>query len=252
MKDLCQIPKKSTVFVLQGEGIECEKEVHRYFKILGYKTTTVWIFDLLESANYIKHFKAGDLLVLPGGFSYSDHFGSGSLLAYKLAKFNFIEKFTSLGVSIFGICNGFQVLVKLKVFGENVQLIANKNSESMPGFINKWVNFSVNENSYKFPVRHGEGNLKINGQLNSSVEQLLCYNDDQFNNGSDHQIAGLYTKINNSYIWGMMPHPEIALRKMNDPNVPSVIYPPRNQNKLIEFNGDGISFAEYLFKGKIL
>jgi len=57
------------------------------------------------------------LLVVPGGFSYADALGAGSILAYEMHHYFFDElnEFINRKKPVIGICNGFQVLVKMGV-----------------------------------------------------------------------------------------------------------------------------------------
>src|SRR3982750_4848900 len=51
----------------------------------------------------------GDLIVLPGGFAYGDYLRTGAMAALSRAMRDVIEK-ARYGVTVLGICNGFQVL----------------------------------------------------------------------------------------------------------------------------------------------
>jgi len=57
------------------------------------------------------------LLVVPGGFSYADALGAGSILALELMHYFFdsINEFIYKKKPVIGICNGFQVLIKMGV-----------------------------------------------------------------------------------------------------------------------------------------
>ena len=54
------------------------------------------------------------MLVVPGGFSYGDDLGAGTLWALDLRqRFGAeVEQFVAEGRPVMGICNGFQALVK--------------------------------------------------------------------------------------------------------------------------------------------
>jgi len=199
---------------LFGEGIECEKESRRLF----LASPDFEVFDLSVAELLQKDFnlevKKNDLFFIPGGFSFADHFGSGRLLSYLLQEKAFFNSVIDGGGHLMGVCNGFQMLCQAGLFGENVELKKNRQGS----FCNRWVQVKWQENEFCFPVRHGEGRLTVEGALASHVESFLHYNDPSFDNGSFEQIAGLKAKIKESYLWGMMPHPEIVLRSIDEPN----------------------------------
>lgn len=202
--------------ILAGDGINCEKESHYACKTVGFKTQTVHINDLLKNPEI--YFQDLRLLVLPGGFSFADELGSGKVLAlklkYGLAKI--LERYLAGNNAILGICNGFQVLTRLKVFGPDVLLAHNQNGK----FINQWVELEVLKksvfthgfikagiNKIYLPVRHGEGRLAIASettQLALSQQIALRYSHNL--NGSWQQVAGL--TAHQGRVLGLMPHPE--------------------------------------------
>lgn len=68
------------------------------------------------------------MLVIPGGFSYADSLGAGTLFALELIHYLFdeISEFVSRKRPIIGICNGFQVLVKSGILPGNKDGILDK------------------------------------------------------------------------------------------------------------------------------
>jgi phosphoribosylformylglycinamidine synthase len=187
--------------------------------------------------------------LLPGGFSYSDHFGSGKLLALKLQEAKFFGSLFDRGVNALGICNGFQILVASGIFGAHTQLDLNEPR----GFVNRWVNLSFHKSRIRLPVRHGEGRLHLspNKELPSEVQSFLHYEEEQygssFNNGSIQRIAGLRVRKGDSHIWGMMPHPEIALRRQDDPDFFATDFMPQHRESLAYQEGDGLKLLKQIF-----
>src|SRR5690606_37406412 len=79
------------------------------------------------------------------------------------------------GGLVIGICNGFQALIRMGVFGKSVSITRNDSGK----FINKWVKVAPNGNkcvwlnglgTVDLPVRHGEG--KISVESHARVEVL--------------------------------------------------------------------------------
>ena len=255
------------MFVLTGEGIECEKEAERFFKISGafLEVQRLPLAQLFASPRLLSQMaKSGDWIFFPGGFSFADHFGSGRLLAFKLREIGFFEECLSLGLHILGICNGFQVLVRSGLFGEELSLLPNqaavsgndpeKKNASM-GFVDRWVKLSgrgpeLEGSEFFFPVRHAEGRLSSStGTLPAGVEACLVYQDPYFSNGSFDNIAGIRAKRGSSWIIGLMPHPEIALRRADEPTKPGPDYIVTFGERFYNYDGDGLRFLSALVKG---
>ena len=100
--------------ILSGYGINCEDETLNAFKTVGIKAAIVHVNDLIENVNKLKNFQ---ILVLPGGFSYGDHTGSGNAMAHKIKNnlFQQIVNFIEKDKLVIGICNGCQILVNLGI-----------------------------------------------------------------------------------------------------------------------------------------
>ena len=148
-----------------------------------------------------------------------------------------LQQFIDDGKLIMGICNGFQVMVKMgllpgldnEYFTQKVALMQNDCGH----FQNYWVTLKTNEKSpciftkgidlLPVPVRHGEGKIfTLETEVLEKLEELGCaavrYVDADGNatqeypanpNGSLNAIAGLCDPTGR--VFGMMPHPEAYL-----------------------------------------
>lgn len=197
--------------VLAGDGINCEIETAAATREAGFVTKTIHVNDLLSEAG--KSLGATSLLVIPGGFSFGDELGSGKILSLKL-KHGLgaaLGRYIGHGGAVLGICNGFQVLTRLGVFGAGAVLTQNKQGH----FLNRWVGLEVTGSSIftdglksagctrlELPIRHGEGRLIFNGER--LAEPVLRYEEDV--NGSFERIAAL--SAFGGKVMGLMPHPE--------------------------------------------
>ncbi|MBK9321745.1 MAG: phosphoribosylformylglycinamidine synthase subunit PurQ [Bdellovibrionaceae bacterium] len=211
--------------VLAGDGINCEQEMAFAAKKVGFSIDIVHINDLIQ-----KKFSQEDLkktyksLFLPGGFSFGDHLGSGRVLALKLKKGLAwdLNDFAENGGVVLGVCNGFQALIAMGVFGKNVSITHNIQNT----FINRWASLQKTKNDNIFlkgiekmylPIRHGEGRLLFDSSVllydNSDFQVSVQYSEDV--NGSTEKIAGLVSS--SGRIFGLMPHPEAAIRKTQTP-----------------------------------
>ncbi|MDR1008464.1 MAG: phosphoribosylformylglycinamidine synthase subunit PurQ [Campylobacteraceae bacterium] len=199
-------------------GTNCENDTKYAFELLGQDVVMLWHKEE-------KLPKDIDIVVLPGGFSYGDY-----LRCAAIAKFAPIMKdvinFANNGGFVLGICNGFQILLELKLLPG--AMIKNKNVH----FVSKYQHLKVINNDNAFlrrfkvgdilnvPIAHGEGNYFIddNGlkELKNNNQILLNYCDKNGNrdnpNGSIESIAGICNKNRN--IFGLMPHPERAVEKL--------------------------------------
>lgn len=220
---------QTKALVLSGYGINCEQETAYAIRKVGGSTDIVHVNELIENPTLLQKY---NFFVVPGGFSFGDDLGSGKVLANKM-KFKLkdsLQKFIEDGNLILGICNGFQVLVKLGIlpipdFKQRVTLKKNESGK----FEDRWVWLKVNAASpciftrdlgyFPLPVRHGEGNFFPESEdvLKEIIEKnlhVIQYVNEKGNfagypwnpNGSIANIAGICDP--SGRIFGMMPHPE--------------------------------------------
>lgn len=210
--------------VLCGDGVNCENETALALNHHGARTKIMHINDLLLTPKELFNHQG---LVLPGGFSFGDELGSGQVLSLKLQTqlFDVLSEFLEKPRAVLGICNGFQVLVKLGLLPhrELGNPSADLRENTQKKFINRWCELSVTKNhkswwlpqdveSLWLPIRHAEGRLVFQDQ-NKTLEALkennqlpLRYLEDQ--NGSVDQLAALSDP--SGQVLGLMPHPEAA------------------------------------------
>ena len=118
------------------------------------------------------------IMAVPGGFSFGDHLGSGRLMGNRL-RFGLreqVRQFVNDKKPIIGICNGFQVLVKMGLlpgdddisFEQTASLTLNDSGH----YEDRWVTLEFDDNSHciwtkglkrmRVPVRYGEGKFVTN------------------------------------------------------------------------------------------
>lgn len=219
------------VCVLTGYGINADNELVTAFRATGADAEKVHINDFIENPRLLHHYR---IAAFAGGFSFGDHLGSGLVYA-ELFKKNLksdLERFIDDGKLIIGICNGFQVLVKMGVlpnlhgnWTQEVSLIHNTSGR----FEDSWVNLKFNPDSpciwtkgldtMDVPIRHGEGrfisdNPDILRELKEKNLIAVRYNG-RNPNGSQDDIAGITDRTGR--ILGLMPHPEAFIFPENHP-----------------------------------
>ena len=207
----------SKALILAGDGINCEIETAYAARDAGFSTQTVHVNDFLKEQG--ASLAGTSLLVVPGGFSFGDELGSGKILALKLKHGvgTALTKYIDGGGAVLGICNGFQVLARLGVFGDGVVLTQNEQGH----FLNRWVGLEITGKSIftdglkksgvtrlELPMRHGEGRLicpqSMHSELLGNGSVVLRYEEDV--NGAWNRAAGLSS--HHGRVMGLMPHPE--------------------------------------------
>lgn len=212
------------VYVFKGDGIECEQESVAMFRALqseySFEVEECFFHEVWEVRAREKKFeKRGEknLAFFPGGFSFADHFGAGTLAAFKIQKTGLFDFLLKQKFSFWGVCNGFQILMKLGLFGDEWSLQHNARQQ---GFVNRWVNCEMKGQAWRMTVRHGEGLLSCRSGVDQSsklqTEIFLKYKDYSFNNGSFENAAGLKSILpQGNRVVGMMPHPEVLRSDAN-------------------------------------
>jgi len=228
--------------VLTGFGINCDNETQSALARAGAEARRVHLNDLIDDPAL---FDASQILAIPGGFSFGDDVASGKILANRL-RYRLgtpIKKFIGDGGLVIGICNGFQVMVKMGILplfdGEFVQETTLTNNDS-GRFENRWVNVRVvpgtrcvwlkGMDRFELPVRHGEGKfiprddavlrrLAENGQIAlryCAPDGLPANGRFPLNpNGAVDDIAGICDP--SGRVFGLMPHPEAHVHGHNHP-----------------------------------
>src|SRR5437588_9998572 len=97
--------------VLRAPGINCDHETAHACRLAGFATDLLHINQLIKQPQHLLDYH---LLVIPGGFSYGDDLGAGTLLAKNITIHlgTHLQQFIDQGRLILGICNGFQALVR--------------------------------------------------------------------------------------------------------------------------------------------
>jgi phosphoribosylformylglycinamidine synthase subunit PurQ / glutaminase len=215
-------PMTPTALIIRTAGTNCDRELAHAFELAGCETQTLHLSQLIDDPDLIADF---DLIGFPGGFSYGDDIAAGRILANRIRHrlWEPLQQAAGRGVPMIGICNGFQVMVKMGLLPDpalgkqTVTLADNTNGR----FIDKWTPIVTDPDSpciwtkglgtFDLPIAHGEGRLvcaddDILNQLKTNNQVALRYTSGDNPNGSADDIAGLCDPTGN--ILGLMPHPE--------------------------------------------
>lgn len=222
--------KTIKALVLKGNGINCEREMASACTLAGAKTTVSHLSYLLDGTISLSDYQ---LLLLPGGFTFGDDLGAAHALACRIKYgrggiiLRDIKAFVADGNCILGICNGFQLLLKLGLLPG--ALIPNAQGR----FENRWCHhkilpshciFTRGIDTLYLPVRHAEGQFIITNESENKNLIALKYATAQGHetlsypenpNGSVEAIAGMTDATGR--ILGMMAHPEAAILPSQHP-----------------------------------
>ena len=216
--------KKPKALVLTGDGINCEVETAQALKLAGFDSHIRHLNDLIAEKMALDDLsRVYSVLALPGGFSFGDDLTSGKVLALKIQHrlgWN-LPHFAERGGLVLGMCNGFQALIRMGIFGKDVSITHNVNGK----FINRWVKVTPigtkcvwlkGLGTMDLPIRHGEGRIVIGAVRKTEVLGKLerlgmnCLRYEENPNGSEEALAGLCD--GSGRIFGLMPHPEAYVR----------------------------------------
>ncbi len=246
------MPQPIKAIVITGNGTNCEMEMAHACRLAGFDTVEiVHISELLCGRKRLDDY---DFLNLPGGFLDGDDLGSAKAGANRIMHapvagspeklFAQFSRFIAAGKLILGVCNGFQLLVKLGMLpgfdGITDRQTATLTFNDSGRFEDRWIHlradaaspcvFTKGLTGLTLPVRHGEGKFvpldeEILGRLHREHLIAMQYSDERSEkatldypanpNGSVDAIAGICNETGR--IFGLMPHPEAFHHRTNHP-----------------------------------
>ncbi|MCK5579402.1 MAG: phosphoribosylformylglycinamidine synthase I [Planctomycetes bacterium] len=237
------------VFIVRTAGTNCDGEAKYACEKAGARADLIHTKRWVNEPQLIHQYH---FLILPGGFSYGDDLGAGTVLGNELKQklFGELHRFIREGKLILGICNGFQVMTKMGLLPGDNSTLANSQStvtqtvtlanNDSGKFEDRWVYLKKSSARCVFtkgwyrdhiylPVAHGEGKFVT---INKKTLETLVTNDQVVfryanatghptkkypanPNGSVDNIAGICDPTGR--IMGMMPHPERFTERTNHP-----------------------------------
>lgn len=239
--------------VITGNGTNCEMEAAHACRLAGFDEVKIaHISEILYGEVRLDDYH---FLNLTGGFLDGDDLGSAKAQANRLRYARIsgssehlvdqLRRFIADGKLILGVCNGFQLMVKMGLLpalgGSYLDQVATLTFNDCGRFQDRWVYLRCNPDSpavftrgidkgIYLPIRHGEGKFYTDSaDVLERIEQqnlsVLKYSDAAYSaptmefplnpNGSLNAIAGLCDETGR--LMGLMPHPEAFVHRTNHP-----------------------------------
>jgi len=199
---------KSAVVVFPGSN--CDRDLAVALEqVSGRKPLMIWHRDT-ELPDDL------DLIGVPGGFSYGDYLRSGAMAA-RSPVMRSVKEAADRGVTVLGICNGFQILTEAGMLPGALM------RNSTLSYVCREVRLKVENSQSAFtsryssgeeiviPVAHHDGNYQADQETLDRLEGegRVAFRYSAEVNGSARDIAGIISEAGN--VLGMMPHPERML-----------------------------------------
>lgn len=241
---------KPNVLVVRAPGTNCDVETAYAFELAGAHAVRLHVNQLIEQPALASGYQ---VICFPGGFSYGDDIAAGRIAAvqWQTKLSDILELFREEDRLVLGICNGFQIMMRLGIFFDEEDS-GTKPSASVPPatltwnlqgrFESRWVHLKPESDHCVFlkgmeqvylPMAHAEGRLLIRDD--AARETLVARNqiairycdssgitgDDPLPfpinpNGAERNVAGICDP--SGRIFGLMPHPERFLFPTNHPS----------------------------------
>ncbi len=274
--------KQARAIVITGNGTNCEMEAAHACRLGGFDETVIaHIAEILSGEIRLDDFH---FLNLTGGFLDGDDLGSAKAQANRLKHAavsgtgeKLVEQFSrfiAAGKLILGVCNGFQLMVKMGMLpgfdGEYLRQTVTLTHNDYGRFQDRWTYLQVDPSSPNvftrgidkgiyLPVRHGEGKFICDSdatlaRIEAGHLAVLRYSDAGYAkatmefpanpNGSTNAIAALCDP--SGRLMGLMPHPEAFVHYTQH---------PRWTREELPEEGDGLilykNAAEYVRKNLV-
>jgi phosphoribosylformylglycinamidine synthase len=198
---------KSAVIVFPGSN--CDRDMAVALEaVSGQKPIMVWHRETALPDGL-------DLIAVPGGFSYGDYLRSGAMAARSPVMLA-VKDAAERGVSVLGVCNGFQILTEAGMLPGALMRNAGIRFVCRDVAVKVASNRSAFTAGYQpgeevlIPVAHHDGNYQADAETLDRLEGegRVAFRYSGECNGSARDIAGIVSE--NGKVLGMMPHPERA------------------------------------------
>ena len=261
--------------VITGNGTNCEMEAAHACRLGGFDETVIaHIAEILSGEIRLDDFH---FLNLTGGFLDGDDLGSAKAQANRLKNAavagsdeKLVEQFTRFiagGKLILGVCNGFQLMVKMGMLpgfdGKYLHQTVTLTHNECGRFQDRWTYLKVDaaspsiftkgiDKGIYLPVRHGEGKFLCDSdatlaRIEAEHLAVLRYSYAGYGqstmefpanpNGSTNAIAALCDPTGR--LMGLMPHPEAFVNYTQHPRWTRETLPEEGDGLVLYKNAAG-------------
>jgi len=200
------------IAVIVFPGSNCDHDAYHVFKnVLELNVDFIWHKE--------SDLKKYDAILVPGGFSYGDYLRTGAIARFSPIMSALIQE-SKKGKPIFGICNGFQILIEsgllpgALIVNQNVRFLSQNVTLEVATTNSIYTHSLKKGQQLIMPIAHKQGNYIADSdtlkKLQDEDRVIFRYHKGKGGNpnGSMERIAGIINKERN--VLGMMPHPERA------------------------------------------
>ncbi len=154
-----------------------------------------------------------DIVTVPGGFSYGDYLRSGAMAAQSPVMRAVVQA-AGRGISVLGVCNGFQVLTEVGLLpgvlmrNAGIRFVCRDVALTVTNSQSIFTSRYHQDELLSIPVAHHDGNYFADTATLDRLEGegRVAFRYGENVNGSARDIAGVLNAEGN--VLGMMPHPE--------------------------------------------
>ncbi|GGD91063.1 phosphoribosylformylglycinamidine synthase subunit PurQ [Aureimonas endophytica] len=197
---------KSAVVLLPGLNRDRDM-IAALRSISGREPVTVWQTDTVVPDV--------DLIVVPGGFSYGDYLRCGAIAA-RSPVMRAVAEQAARGVSVLGVCNGFQILCEAGLLpgalmrNTSLRFVCREVKLEIANAATRFTHAYAPGQIIRCPVAHHDGNYFADeatlARLEGESQVVFRYAEGTNPNGAVNDIAGIVNAAGN--VLGLMPHPE--------------------------------------------
>ena len=199
-----------------------DRDAARAVRIAGGEAVALWHGD--------DDLQGVDAVVLPGGFSYGDYLRCGAIARFAPAMQTIIDK-AKQGLPVFGICNGFQILVESHLLpgalirNDHQHFICRDQRLRIENTSSMWTRDFAMHDEIVVPLKNGEGGYIADEHTLDMLEgegRVMARYLELNPNGSYRDIAGIVNERGN--VAGLMPHPEHAVEPLTGPSLDGLAF----------------------------
>jgi phosphoribosylformylglycinamidine synthase subunit PurQ / glutaminase len=193
--------------ILQFPGSNCDADALK--AIRAHTQVAVryhWYSEPVQVGQY-------DVVLLPGGFSFGDYLRTGAIAKISPAMRS-LPAAIEAGTHALGICNGFQILLEARLLpgvlkvNHHLKFVSRSVDCRIDAEVFPWFRSDDCGKNLRLPVAHGYGNFQAPKMDLAEAQVALRYQENP--NGSLDSIAGIYRRLGQGSVMGLMPHPERA------------------------------------------